>query len=90
MFIYTTRSTIPYAVIGSIHYAELTDMAWSNDDRLIISSRDGFITLINFENKELGDRLSYENIGEIQPVIQPLFHWMISYRDLSKTVSEAP
>ena len=49
VMIYTTKSTIPYAVISSIHYQELTDLAWSNNEKLMISSRDGFITLVKFE-----------------------------------------
>jgi len=55
--IYTTKSTIPYAVISSIHYQELTDLAWYNNEKLMISSRDGFITLVKFEQNELGQKL---------------------------------
>ena len=90
--IYTTKSTIPYAVISSIHYQELTDLAWYNNEKLMISSRDGFITLVKFEQNELGQKLQFH---EIPKVIQPLFEWMQSYRDLAtceptKTIEITP
>lgn len=47
--IYTTRSEVPYAVIGGIHYSELTDLAWNNEEKLMISSRDGYITIVKFD-----------------------------------------
>ncbi len=90
--IYTTKSLIPYAVVGSIHYQELTDIAWSNSDRLIISSWDGFITLIKFDSNELGQKMSFP---EIPKIVSPLFEWMFNYWDLatcepSKTIEITP
>lgn len=46
---------MPFAVISNIHYARLTDLTWSSDgDALVISSYDGFCTMLTFENGELG------------------------------------
>lgn len=46
---------MPFAIISNIHYARLTDITWSADGRiLIVSSVDGFCTLITFEADELG------------------------------------
>lgn len=79
--IYTTRSEVPYAVIGGIHYSELTDLAWNNEESLMVSSRDGYITIIKFDKNELGWKIEYENISKTN---QSLFEWMVKYWDLSK------
>ena len=81
--IYTSRSTFPYAVISNIHYAELTDMTWSTEGqiKLAISSRDGFVSLVAFEDEELGRVLPKSEMPEL---IQPLFDWMDNTRDLTK------
>lgn len=43
------------AVIGNIHCTRLTDLSWSSDGRvLLVSSSDGFCTLVTFEENELG------------------------------------
>ena len=39
-----------------LHYASLTDCAWTSDGRtLIIASRDGYISFISFDETELGE-----------------------------------
>jgi len=63
IIVYTTRSQEPYAIIGNIHYAELTDLSWSND-KLLASSRDGFVTLVSFDDQDLGTVLTKENIPD--------------------------
>ena len=78
--IYTTRSLYPHAVISQIHYAELTDLAWNLDKRLCVSSQDGYVTVINFDDNELGRPLQFDEIGEN---VRPLFDWMIHHRDLN-------
>lgn len=53
--LYDTQQQMPFAIISNIHYARLTDLAWSSDGTaLIVSSFDGFCTLIMFEKGELG------------------------------------
>ena len=63
ILIYTTKSLYPYAVIGNIHYAELTDLTWSKD-KLLAWSRDGFVTLISFDENELGNPLTKDMLPE--------------------------
>jgi len=46
----------------------------------MISSRDGFITLVKFDSDELGQKLLFH---EIPKHVQPLFEWMQTYRDLA-------
>lgn len=77
LYIYDTESVPPIAIFAGLHYAAITDIAWSLDAKyLALSSQDGFCTLIEFEKDELGwpEPLSEEK--EIlcqekeQPVIQ--------------------
>lgn len=56
VLLYDTQQRMPFGSISKIHYARLTDVTWSNDGRiLIVSSFDGFCTLISFEEGELGE-----------------------------------
>ncbi|KAJ6641454.1 Chromatin assembly factor 1 subunit B [Pseudolycoriella hygida] len=53
--LYDTQQKMPFGLISNIHYARLTDLAWSSDGKvLIVSSSDGFCTLITFSDNELG------------------------------------
>ncbi|KAM5577745.1 chromatin assembly factor 1 subunit FAS2 [Rosa sericea] len=53
--IYDTESVTPIAVLAGLHYAAITDITWSPDAHyLALSSQDGYCTLVEFENDELG------------------------------------
>lgn len=55
VYLYDTQQSMPIGLISNIHYTRLTDLAWSHDGRiLIVSSTDGFCTLITFAADELG------------------------------------
>ncbi|XP_035912077.1 chromatin assembly factor 1 subunit B [Anopheles stephensi] len=55
VYLYDTQQAAPFALISNIHYTRLTDMAWSSDGKiLIVSSTDGFCSLIFFTDGELG------------------------------------
>lgn len=55
LYIYDTESIPPLAVFAGLHYAAITDIAWSsNANYLSLSSQDGYCTLIEFEKDELG------------------------------------
>lgn len=82
ILIYSTRSLYPFATISNIHYAELTDLAWTSREhqktgksgsKLMACSRDGFITLVDFEEGELGTQMEKEEIPEN---VQGLFDYM--------------
>ncbi|XP_016927742.3 chromatin assembly factor 1 subunit B [Drosophila suzukii] len=64
VFFYDTQQSVPFAIISKIHYSRLTDLAWSNDGTvLIVSSTDGFCSLVTFEPNELGER--YEDMDAV-------------------------
>ncbi|KAL5053278.1 hypothetical protein RYX36_033960 [Vicia faba] len=55
LYIYDTESTSPIAVFAGLHYAPVTDITWSPDAHyLAFSSQDGFCSLVEFEDGELG------------------------------------
>lgn len=55
LYIYDTESAEPVAVMAGLHYAAITDIAWSpTANYLALSSQDGYCTLVEFENDELG------------------------------------
>lgn len=56
LLIHDTQSYSPIAVIGNMHYSALTDVAWSGcGNRVMVSSRDGYCSVVEFEAGELGD-----------------------------------
>lgn len=56
--IYDNRSKEPIASFKDLHYGTITDLSWSSDSRyLTISSTDGFLTSIEWENDELGKKI---------------------------------
>ncbi|XP_026841517.1 chromatin assembly factor 1 subunit B [Drosophila persimilis] len=64
VFLYDTQQPVPFAIVSNIHYTRLTDLTWSGDGTvLIISSTDGFCSLLNFEIDELGER--YEEMDAV-------------------------
>jgi chromatin assembly factor 1 subunit B len=55
VLIYDTHHTQPLSILRGLHYAGLTDCCWSQDGlNLIVSSTDGYISIVNFEPGELG------------------------------------
>ncbi|XP_072965273.1 chromatin assembly factor 1 subunit FAS2 homolog isoform X2 [Typha angustifolia] len=59
LYIYDTESMPPIAIFAGLHYAAITDISWSPDAKhLALSSRDGYCTVLEFENDELGQLYS--------------------------------
>ncbi|KAM3708650.1 hypothetical protein ACB098_02G113200 [Castanea mollissima] len=59
LYIYDTESVPPIAILAGLHYAAITDIAWSPDGHyLALSSQDGYCTLLEFEHDELGSSVS--------------------------------
>lgn len=55
LYIYDTESVQPIAVLAGLHYAAITDISWSPTGKyLALSSQDGYCTLVEFEDNELG------------------------------------
>ncbi|KNA08086.1 hypothetical protein SOVF_165860 [Spinacia oleracea] len=60
VYIYDTESVAPLAVLAGLHYAAITDIAWSPDGKyLAISSQDGYCTLVEFQSDELGSPIPF-------------------------------
>ncbi|CAK9162540.1 unnamed protein product [Ilex paraguariensis] len=55
LYVYDTESVQPVAILAGLHYAAVSDIAWSPAGRyLAVSSQDGYCTLVEFEDDELG------------------------------------
>lgn len=56
--IFDTSQTTPILTCRDLHYGSLTDAGWSADGySLVITSTDGFCSLISFTSEELGELL---------------------------------
>ncbi|CAG4934486.1 unnamed protein product [Parnassius apollo] len=65
VLLYDTQQRTPIALISNIHYTRLTDLTWSPDARvLVVSSTDGFCSVISFAQGELGELLPTETAPE--------------------------
>ncbi|GIL54792.1 hypothetical protein Vafri_10487 [Volvox africanus] len=61
--LYDMQALEPLAVLGGIHFAAVTDLAWSDDGRyLVVASRDGYCTVCSFEEGELGEPVPLEEL----------------------------
>ncbi|GAA5944693.1 hypothetical protein JCM3775_007579 [Rhodotorula graminis] len=55
VYLYDTQQAGPIAMFGNLHYAPFTDLTWSTDGQtLVISSQDGYCSVVAFEPGELG------------------------------------
>ncbi|XP_067946349.1 chromatin assembly factor 1 subunit B-like [Watersipora subatra] len=62
VLLYDTQQEAPFASISSIHYEPLTDASWASDgSHLIVSSIDGFCTIITLDTKKLGTEYQAED-----------------------------
>merc|ERR1719367_2101801 len=65
IMLYDTQQTEPFARISRIHYIGLNDLTWSADgNTLVVSSTDGYCSIINFKHGELGEVYSPTEIKE--------------------------
>lgn len=66
VYLYDTQQRIPFGMVSNIHYTRLTDLAWSHDGAfLFVSSTDGFCSIIQFAEGELGKEYKDTTIREI-------------------------
>jgi WD40 repeat protein len=55
VYIYDTQQLAPLAYLSQLHYSTFTDLAWSCDGLcLVVTSTDGFSSLVIFDAGELG------------------------------------
>lgn len=68
VLVYDTQHVKPFALVANVHYATITDLAWRGDGLgLIVSSTDGFCTVIEFQAEEFG-LVFDEPVQESQPI----------------------
>ena len=61
--VYDTSSDTPVAFVGGLHYAAITDAAWSPDGyTLAVSSSDGYCSLLQFSEREIGEPLALDKL----------------------------
>lgn len=66
VYLYDTQQKIPFGLISNIHYTRLTDLAWSHDGKfLLVSSTDGYCSIVQFADGELGTIYKEKTIQEI-------------------------
>lgn len=66
VYLYDTQQKIPFGLISNIHYTRLTDLAWSNDgNTLLVSSTDGYCSIVQFADGELGKVYTEQTIQDI-------------------------
>jgi chromatin assembly factor 1 subunit B len=59
VLLYDTSQAAPLALLGALHFAAITDLAWSPDGAfLAVASADGYCSLIAFDAGDLGVPLS--------------------------------
>jgi len=87
--IYSTQSIYPLAVVRNIHYHSITDLAFSGDKYLLISSSDGYCSIVRFDEGVFGKKVKVEDM----PLhIQPFFkdYDKIDVNDITQFTKGAP
>ncbi|KAG0714844.1 Chromatin assembly factor 1 subunit B [Chionoecetes opilio] len=55
VLLYDTQQPVPFGRLSNIHYTRLSDLSWSSDGLLLVmSSTDGYCSLVSFTKGELG------------------------------------
>jgi chromatin assembly factor 1 subunit B len=63
--VYDTGKETPVAFVSGLHYATITDAAWSPCGmKLVVSSSDGYCSALTFTESELGKVLAPEEVPE--------------------------
>jgi chromatin assembly factor 1 subunit B len=87
LVLYDTQQTEPIAFMSKLHYATLSDIAWSSDgNNIMISSTDGFCSLVEFQGGELGEYFDVR--PEISPAAEPAAAPKITEKKVSEIVPD--
>lgn len=71
VYVYDSLRRNPIYAFGNLHYASLTDAAWSCDgNTLIVSSVDGFCSAITFSEDDFGTPMLEDQATVIQSITQ--------------------
>jgi len=72
VMVYDTQQASPIARVSNIHYVGLSDISWSPDGTiLMVSSIDGFCSIITFAPGELGQLYSPEQKSDPENQVNP-------------------
>lgn len=64
VLVYQIHCLQPLFIVGNIHFASITDLAWSGGRCLGVSSSDGFCSFVFFDEKELGEEVLENEIED--------------------------
>ena len=65
IILYDSQHSTPLLLASSLHYAALTDLAWLPDARgLVVSSADGYCTILKLDEEQLGSPLAPETLPQ--------------------------
>ncbi|KAF1333688.1 Chromatin assembly factor 1 subunit b-like protein, partial [Globisporangium splendens] len=75
VIIYDTQQVHPICTLKDLHYADLTDVSWSRDGQMLsISSMDGYLSFIQFEEGFFGTPVSSKDrVAMNQQKMQTMF-----------------
>ncbi|KAG7394956.1 Chromatin assembly factor 1 subunit B [Phytophthora boehmeriae] len=92
--LYDTQQAHPICTIKGLHYADLTDAAWTSDGKMLsISSTDGYISFIQFDDGFFGASVSRkEQLGRNEKEMERMFKTPKNSRKKSRsqTVANEP
>lgn len=72
VLIYDTHHNQPLALAKGLHYAALTDAAWSTDGKtLFVTSSDGYLSILSFGDGELGEVYEAPVVNVVEKVFVP-------------------
>ena len=76
VMIMDTQHLSPLALVGGVHWAAITDLAWAADGRkLVVSSSDGYCSVVLFEEGELGAAMDRAKVpAHVAAVVWPEPH----------------
>jgi len=71
VLIYDTYHGKPLCLVRGLHYAGLTDATWTSDGQtLLVSSADGYISIISFKEGELGTVYTPPRASPVEDLVQ--------------------
>lgn len=93
VLLYDTQQMAPFGGLANLHFAAITDLAWSGDGRiLVISSSDGFCSIVSFTETDLGTAVAAvsapkvtQTISSATPSIAKIFKPANAFNDSDAT-----
>lgn len=68
VFVYDTQQPRPLGTASNLHYSSITDLAWTSDgQQLLLTSIDGFCSVLRFDEGELGVAMEPTHIPSSLP-----------------------